>query len=235
MTPISISYKLMADIVWRRVLEGAVFQQHHREAHVFSTLSTLENLRAQAEYNTGSISASAAWLLYASNYYFQPKKVLEVGTFIGKSTVAMALGSDDANQPCQIHTCDMSNAIQIPELTQSQIVQYQKTGSTEMLLQLKAQQGAGSFDMVHLDGRLQPDDFAPFAELLSAEAVILLDDFEGIEKGVANMMNIRQMGICSQHTLVYPPERGLLAEFGLRDRATTALLLPQSLLKLSAQ
>ena len=50
--------------------------------------------------------------------YFQHRttlsqKVLEVGTFIGKSTYSMALGSDLSLSKTIIHTCDFSNNISV--------------------------------------------------------------------------------------------------------------------------
>ena len=67
-----------------------------QEGFIFRVLLSLEELRQNADYNTGSISTSSAWALYSVTSLFQPRMVLEVGTFIGKSTMSMAIAMDDS-------------------------------------------------------------------------------------------------------------------------------------------
>ena len=49
----------------------------------------------KADYNTGSISFAGSWSLYSWSKYFEPCKIVEVGTFIGKSTWSMAKALDE--------------------------------------------------------------------------------------------------------------------------------------------
>ena len=78
----------------------------------------------------------------------------------------------------------------------------------------------GKIDLLHLDGRLQPDDKPHLERLFTPNTIITLDDFEGIEKGVWNAMQID----LTHRILVYPPERQLTERFALGD-ATTAIIL----------
>ena len=77
----------------------------------------------------------------------------------------------------------------------------------------------------YIDGRLQPDDVGLLKRLLTPHAVIALDDFEGLEKGV---WNAQQLDL-SNRVLVYPPE----SVPGAQDDSSLALILPG--LKFTAQ
>jgi hypothetical protein len=56
--------------------------------------------------------------------------------------------------------------------------------------------------------------------------VIALDDFEGIEKGVANFSTLRGRKFFGQHVLVYPASDEILARIGLIAHSTTAYMIP---------
>jgi predicted O-methyltransferase YrrM len=170
--------------------------------HVIEDLEKLDPAR-----RTGSTNHASLIALWAVIRHFRPKVVAEIGTYIGKSTFVLAREGAD------VHTCDMTHDFKLP-LTTS-ITQYHSS-STEMLAKLD-----GKIDLLHLDGRLQPDDKPHLERLFTPETVITLDDFEGIEKGVWNAMQID----LSQRILVYPPERELTERYAVGD-ATTAIILP---------
>jgi len=170
--------------------------------HVIEDLEKLDPAR-----RTGSTNHASLIALWAVIRHFRPKVVAEIGTYIGKSTFVLAREGAD------VHTCDMTHDFKLP-LTTS-ITQYHSS-STEMLAKLD-----GKIDLLHLDGRLQPDDKTHLERLFTPETVITLDDFEGIEKGVWNAMQID----LSQRILVYPPERELTERYAVGD-ATTAIILP---------
>ena len=170
--------------------------------HVIEDLEKLDPAR-----RTGSTNHASLIALWAVIRHFRPKVVAEIGTYIGKSTFVLAREGAD------VHTCDMTHDFKLP-LTTS-ITQYHSS-STEMLAQLD-----GKIDLLHLDGRLQPDDKPHLERLFTPNTVITLDDFEGIEKGVWNAMQID----LSQRILVYPPERELTERYAVGD-ATTAIILP---------
>lgn len=230
MRPFNLSVQLFSQIFWQAVLQNSTQRRDQRE-NLFREIEELDALRSGAEYNTGSISAAAAWCLYSVVRHFQVSRVLEVGTFIGKSTLSIATAIDhEGAAKGEIHTCDMSNAIDIPYRGATRITQYKKTSSTDMLGRL-----TGPFDFVHLDGRLTEKDGPLLQQLLSPEAIVALDDFEGVEKGVANLMYMRSAGLLPQHFLVYPAPAHLLETIGLSDRSLTAILVPTSLIRLTAQ
>jgi len=170
--------------------------------HVLQDLEKLDPGRRTGTTNDASLIA-----LWAVIRYFRPKRVTEVGTYIGKSTFVLSrLGAD-------VHTCDMTHDFKLPIATK--ITQYH-TSSTEMLAKLD-----GEIDLLHLDGRLQADDREHLARLCTPDTIITLDDFEGVEKGVWNAMQFD----LSKRILVYPPERVLTERYAVGD-ATTAIILP---------
>ena len=232
---LDISTRLLSEVAWKRILEASAAQLLHRKQKFFELLASLEVLRKTADYNTGSISAAAAWSLYSLVGYFGPQRILEVGTFIGRSTLAMALAADDFGISAEIHTCDMSNSIELPTIAKTRIIQYQKQTSTQMLQKLTAANSGAKFEMLYLDGRLQNEDFPFLAKLCSSEVIVVCDDFEGHEKGVANLINARNGGLIPRHILIYPPSETVLQKFGFCDHSTTAFVLPQTALRLTAQ
>ena len=163
---------------------------------------------------TGFTSNASLIALWAVKRYFRPKRIVEIGTYIGKSTFVLARGE------ATVHTCDMTHNFKLPIF--GGVTQYHSS-STEMLAKLD-----GKIDHLHVDGRLHPDDRAHLERLFHADTIITLDDFEGIEKGVWNAMQIN----LSNRILVYPPERQLTERFAMGD-ATTAIILPN--LRLTAQ
>jgi predicted O-methyltransferase YrrM len=170
--------------------------------HVIEDLEKLDPAR-----RTGSTNHASLMALWAVIRYFRPNRVAEVGTYIGKSTFVLSrLGAD-------VHTCDMTHDFKLPIATK--ITQYHSS-STEMLAKLD-----GKIDLLHLDGRLQADDREHLTRLCTADTIITLDDFEGVEKGVWNAMQFD----LSKRILVYPPERQLTERYAVGD-ATTAIILP---------
>jgi len=237
MQKLNISTRLLSEATWRRIFESSGPRLIDKKQSFFELMASLEELRKLADYNTGSISASSAWALYSVVTYFQPTFILEVGTFIGKSTLAMALGLDDSLMGTgEIHTCDKSNEILLPNVTKTPIVQYSKKTSTEMFTEISSTDGSDNkFEMLHLDGRAQEQDFPLLSKICNPEIIVALDDFEGFEKGVANLVNLRNFNLFPSHLLIYPPSDPFLRTFGFFDHSTTALLIPQATLQLTSQ
>lgn len=236
MNPVPISYQLLSEAFWERVLENASLHYETRRGELFNLFDELDSLRKGADYNTGSVSATSGWVLYALAYMLAPVRVAEVGTFIGRSTLALAHGMDAAGvTEGAIHTCDVSNAIELPMPTSTRITQYPRQSSTDMLRQLAAPEAKHSFDMVYLDGRLNAQDLPLLSHLIKPEGIIGFDDFEGVEKGVANVMLLRNAGLFSGYALIYPCKREMLLRYGLTGSCLTALLVPLSLLRITPQ
>ncbi|MAH85302.1 MAG: hypothetical protein CBB68_13835 [Rhodospirillaceae bacterium TMED8] len=237
MKTLNISTRLLSEAVWRRIFDNAAPRYMQKRQSFFDLMASLDLLRKGAEYNTGSISTSSAWALYSVAGLFQPEKVLEVGTFIGKSTMAIATGMHDSGlQNGILHTCDLSNAIELPNTTNVKITQHKKTSSTEMFRQIQlSHNNKHQFQFIHLDGRLQNDDIPILAKICSTDIVIALDDFEGFEKGTFNFANMQAANILTDHILIYPPSEALLRDFGFVDHSTTALLLHKNTIDFTPQ
>jgi hypothetical protein len=75
-------------------------------------------------------------------------------------------------------------------------------------------------DLVYLDGRLSPDDFEPLSKITHDKTVFVLDDFEGIEKGIANALMLEH----PSRVLIYP-----------RADNKTAVSMPVGLIQLVPQ
>jgi predicted O-methyltransferase YrrM len=210
MNALQIGRKRLSDIVWSIIDEKV-------GDFPFETIEKIvedqQALRAQADYNTGSLPVDDAFELYKVVRFFQPKVIAEVGTFIGVSTMVMDLATPDT---AAIYTCDMSNNINL-NMT-ANIIQYPKTASHDMFKDI-AERGA-KIDLVYLDGRLGPEDVEPLNKIIHERTVFVLDDFEGIEKGVINAMMLES----PTRTLIYP-----------REGRKTAISLPLTMVQLVPQ
>ncbi len=119
------------------------------------------------------------------------------------------------------------------KVPQAALVQYPKQSSTQMFKSLADENV--KLDLLHLDGRLTDEDMALLPQLVKDQTLFTLDDFEGLEKGVANAQRLMHTLGNVAHFLIYPPERDTLAHFGLRDGCTTAMLLPRCLFQITVQ
>lgn len=218
METLRINRAHLSRLFWDTVLESTADQPRH---DLFEQLHWLERHREHAEYNTGSVSLTTGWVLYSLAQYFKPELIAEVGTFIGRSTLALHWGARDA----ELHTCDISNDIDLD--LGIRVKQYRKQSSVEMFCALRGDEK--KIDLLHLDGRITDHDL----QVLPPTLMFVLDDFEGNEKGVANL--IKLAGIEEGYQVVYPPERETLQKYGLQGSCVTAVLLPNSLIRLVRQ
>lgn len=193
----------------------------------------LEKNRSQMNYNTGSISLAAGIFLFMAANTLKPKIIVEVGTFLGKSTTALAMGAgwNDTTERV-IHTCDKDNPCLLPELIGNVRIQPNSgRTSSEMFRQL-VQEGIKT-DFLSLDGRLLPEDIPLVRDMCHEETVILLDDFEGIEKGVVNYQLLTTL--MPQYLFLPPVWDVRFRALGIVDSHCTALLMPSSMLTISRQ
>ena len=171
-----------------------------------------QHLREEADYNTGSLPCDDAVDLYKLIHFFKPRTIAEVGTFIGVSTRVMNLAME---RLVDIYTCDQSNNI---NLDIPNIFQYPAQSSHKMFTDLAEKEV--KVDLVYLDGRLGQEDFEPLSKIVHDKTVFVLDDFEGIEKGVANAMMLE----APSRVLIYP-----------REGRKTAVSLPIGIIQLVPQ
>lgn len=187
--------------------------------------------------NSGSISFGAALSLFLAAHKRSPRLIAEVGTYIGNSAAAMALGSGLTGQPVQLITCDIHPCTQKPldglSLPQGSAAEVVQGTSTEMFQRLVAMQA--KLDMLHLDGRLQPDDLPLLGQTLKDDTLIALDDCEGDEKGHINLNVLRCSGLLQQHVFVEPFSSELFRTWGLETRSTTGFLLPIKMISITRQ
>ncbi len=229
MEKIRINRSRFTDLVWSTILDETSIHSHSIRHELLGKSASLDELRRHASYNTGSISTGAIWTLFAACAFFRPKVIAEVGTFIGKSTFAMACALDVClEDEGHIFTCDFSNDIPLGFGTRTQITQYPMKSSGDMFADMVRQ--GHRCDLVLLDGRLPPEDLPLLGKLLHAESVILLDDFEGIEKGVSNAAQLMP-SLQASHLLAYPPSKSLLLEHGLHEACSVAAIIPRSLVE----
>jgi hypothetical protein len=213
MNPITIDRVMLSEMVWRRLRSKSV-------SGLGGLFDELDGLREQANYNTGSLDRADVADLQEIVSHFKPVTVAEVGTFIGRSTAAMAKVMPEGGM---IHTCDVSNDIKLPVLSNTVgVCQYPKQTSTKMFQSLV---GSGTrVDLFYIDGRLAADDLPLIKKLMHDRTVFVLDDFVGVEKGVANAMNLLAGLGAPFYTLIYP-----------RLMRKTAMLVPNTLLQFTAQ
>jgi hypothetical protein len=75
-------------------------------------------------------------------------------------------------------------------------------------------------DLVYLDGRLSQQDVEPLNKIIHEKTVFVMDDFEGVEKGVVNAMMLESVG----RVLIYP-----------REGRKTAISIPLTVLQIVPQ
>jgi predicted O-methyltransferase YrrM len=194
-------------------------------------MSRLNALERQAQKPTGSIPPFSCFALYGLARYFQPTNILEIGTYIGKSTLSMAHGVD--RRGVEIHTCDISNDLTLPNNTECTIVQYNEASNS--MLDKIIEDDSIRFDMVNLDGRITQEDIDKLSGILTEDSVICLDDFEGIEKGVANYSLMRSSNLFNNYTLIYPPQESLIASMQFTGNSTIAVMIPVHLISFVSQ
>lgn len=168
-----------------------------------------ETRRSRALYNTGTISEAACLYLRALCARFAPAVAIEIGTFIGTSTLAIAAHAG------RVFTCDKDNDCLRSTKT---ITTYPRHRSTHMLADLVHKGIRASF--FFFDGRIQIEDLRLIEMLSLPGTVYAFDDHEGEEKGVINVR--RLWPTLLGYTLIPPPPR-----VGNLDSTTTiACLVP---------
>lgn len=209
MNPVQIGRKRLSEIVWN-IIDERVSDYPYEV--IEKIIEDQQVLRQDADYKTGSVPYDDAVELYKITKFFQPKVIAEVGTFIGVSTNVMNLAME---RLVDIYTCDHSNNI---NLDVPNIFQYPMRASQEMFADLVEKEI--KVDLAYLDGRLSQQDFEPLAKIVHTDTVFVLDDFEGVEKGVVNALMLES----AARVLIYP-----------REGKRTAISLPMTMLRVVPQ
>ena len=184
----------------------------------------------------GSISGESSYYLWLIAKYFSPENICEIGTYIGRSTLIMALASSESLN--SLDTCDGSfdcwDSTLFKNISESQsknksvekIRYYGKTMSTDMLGSI-AQEGK-KVDFMFIDGRISADDCKIMKQVLTDDAVIILDDFEGVEKGIVNAVMLRQA--FPNYLLLDSP-----VSKSRKEKLNFALMIPSQIISISRQ
>jgi hypothetical protein len=224
MRQLSVSNFYFSQLFWQIIFDATEASLSRNRNKIQDLFYSRDILVEQAEYKTGSVNLSSMYTLYALAAYFQPERVAEVGTFIGKTTgaIASAMESYKASQDLIIYTCDYSNDILIPKDSEVEIEQFPKQSSSQMFDELNRRNI--KIDFFFIDGRIDKSDIGRIGALAKEKSIYVLDDFEGTEKGVIN--SILLANLLRTHFLIYPVSRTCeYKEFSIR-RNTTAVLMP---------
>ena len=148
--------------------------------------------------------------------------------------MAFAADTYSNEYACLIYCCDYSNEINFPNITSTKIKQFHKKSSTEMFKSIESDQ---NIDLLHLDGRLQNEDFDLLKNKISENTIIILDDFEGNEKGVVNLNALLNSNLISRksHCLIYPVQEETKINYSLLEKSTSAAIIPLGSLRITAQ
>lgn len=137
-------------------------------AEIRPLLAAAEARRAAAEYNTGSIAEDEACALLALARLVEATVVIEVGTFVGLSTTALAA----AETVEAVYTCDVSNDC----LPSTAVIRtYPKQRSLDMLRDLLHRHVRA--DLCFIDGTLSVLDVAVLVQLTHARTVFAFHDY----------------------------------------------------------
>ena len=220
-----LSEGMIARGFWEELNSSLLEDKARREAE--RILEDSRAIEARFPSQTGSISLQSIKTIWLLANYFQPKVIVEVGTYIGRSTLAMARGANASLKG--LFTCDMTFDTWTPTTPEdaATIQYFGKTSSTDMM---KALLGRTQVDLFLLDGRLQQDDLQLITGLRHDRSVFLIDDFEGVEKGVDNALKLRNA--FPDLMLLAPP--ATLSD-GWAKSHCLAVLLPSKLIQLSRQ
>lgn len=150
-----------------------------------------EDRRQFADYNTGSVPLAAGVILRAIAEWFQPGYVVEIGTFVGMSTLCLRGREQDGRK---VFSCDKSNDCFLVGADRSFSAKpppgvrlWPKTGSTKMLRELAGTAALfGAVDLFFFDGRIQDPDLELIGQLAHRDTIYAFDDYTGNEKGVIN-------------------------------------------------
>lgn len=164
-----------------------------------------ERRRELAKFKTGTIPVETALLLRGLCRWIRPRIVVELGTFIGTSTLAL-----EASE--HLYTVDRDN--DCLSSTETRTCHPGQSGS-QMFDALIAK--GVKVDLFFFDGRLQEGDVHRVLKLSHPHTVYTFDDYNGKEKGVVNLGKMATM--LPNHAIVEPYR-------AFEGRSTLAALVP---------
>lgn len=185
--------------------------------------------KESGEMRTGSMSRRSALILWLLSKYFQPKVIVEVGTHIGRSTMALAGGSDCL---VRLFTCDAGVPAFDPSWSDHELqkkLSFYNCGSTKLFSSMVKENIKA--DLFFFDGEIMPDDREFIKQLAHEKSVLIFDDCEGVTKGIENLIVSKSIF----------PDRIVLQDFqGLHSlqfdqSSTLAVSIPKTMIRLTEQ
>lgn len=229
-----LSEGMISRAFWQELEGSSKVEEARQDSQVTANLTS--SLVDEFPSVAGSISLDSSFYLWLITKYFSPKNVCEIGTYIGRSTIIMASAAGEGLEA--IYTCDGTydcmdfSLLDGSDFSQSKISNgkkikyFGKTMSTEMLGEIL--QTGKKIDFCFIDGRISNEDCALFEKVFTEDAVIVIDDFEGVEKGVINVMMLRNK--FPGHVLLEPPVIPTR-----RERLNFSVMLPARILSIARQ
>jgi predicted O-methyltransferase YrrM len=224
-----ISESALSEMFWSRLLGSSDAAVAKADAELIIRETKIIH-RKFPQDTAGSISLESTAMLWLIAKYFEPTHVFEIGTFIGRSAMAILSGASTSIE--RLDTCDYTfNQFYFTDSLKASIPKYQALnywplmGSVQVLQQVITNNLRP--DMFFIDGRIGADDLKLLSMLDRSKTVYVLDDFEGTEKGVENCIALRSLY----------PEYILIRPYTLSNGRSmnTAILVPPSLLAISRQ
>ena len=239
MSIIRINPDKFSEIFWEEVISMSIMSKKKQD-EFFIFLEGLNENKIHAEYVTGSTSNVSAWLLYSLGKYFSPTNIVEIGSYIGRSFFSLLLGTQasylNKGKIIQGYCCDMGNKIVFPKIKGLNFKQFHKKTSTQMFQDLDKIKNF-KFDLIHIDGRINPEDITFLKKFSHSKSIYVLDDFEQTEKGVINYNILIQEEVVdrNKYMIAPPPAKLFLKDYNLFGRTKTACLIPFSYILFTRQ
>ena len=228
-----------SDAIWASIFSSD-FSKFESVDLLNSIFKKNEYRRVSSSFNTGTISLATSYCLLNFLKLISPFHVAEIGTFIGNSASVISYCQSLQKDNFVFETCDLSNDIDIDIFGNGTLIQHKLKSSFDMLNDIYIRNSNTKPDVYFIDGRLSKDDLKMMFKIGLNDSVIILDDFEGIEKGTFNSILLQSAGILKSHFLVLPPSNSLLDKsclinyLGLSP-STLAFFIPINKLSLVTQ
>jgi predicted O-methyltransferase YrrM len=177
---------------------------------VLNDVAYCEMLRKRAAYDTGTISDDSCVILREVTERLKPRVIVEIGTFIGRSTLSMKATE-------HIYTCDMSNDC-FP--SSEFITAHPNVPSTLFLNRLWTEKKL-LVDFFFFDGRIQLNDLSLILSMSHPETVYAFDDYAITERYEKGVINVRLMHALLPHHILFEPEPDV--------DSTIAFLIPKEM------
>ena len=186
MNKLWLSEKMIAKSFWEALHSSVLVKQAQRDSEEICSLTS--PLVDKFPSIAGSISERSCVTLWLLAKYFSPKFIMEIGTYIGRSSLSMSFGGKDTIE--KFYTCDgtfdcldfsslkalLKNEENTPCI--DKIRYFGKTMSHSLLETVRSENDL-KVDMLFVDGRLSAQDCDLLPLVLSPESVIVVDDFDG--------------------------------------------------------